>query len=94
MSHLLLFWLFVLLDLVKDADHFIGSLTLLKKGDEPKQVCGHCLVFSPTNWLREEDLFTLLLRCGQLHCSMDVATVKVAEELYLMPHEFMHQHEA
>ena len=94
MSHLLLFWLFVLLDLVKDADHFIGSLTLLKKGDEPKQVCGHRLVCFPINWLREEDLFTLLLHSGQLNCSTDVATVKVAEELYLMPHEFMHQHEA
>ncbi len=44
MSHLLLFWLIFLLDLVKNAVCFIGSLTLLKKGDEPKWVHGHCLV--------------------------------------------------
>ncbi len=43
--------------------------------------------------LHEEDLLALLLHCGQLHRSMDVATVKVAEELYLMLHEFMHRHE-
>jgi hypothetical protein len=30
MSRLLLVWLLFLLDLLKDADHFIGSLTLLK----------------------------------------------------------------
>ncbi len=29
--------------------------------------------------VREEDLFTLLLCCWQLHCLMDVAIVKVAE---------------
>jgi hypothetical protein len=42
--------------------------------------------------VREEDLFALLLRCWQLHCSIEVAIVKVAE-LHLMPHEFMYQHE-
>jgi hypothetical protein len=29
--------------------------------------------------LRKEDLFALLLPCWQLHCSMEVAAVKVAE---------------
>jgi hypothetical protein len=29
--------------------------------------------------LRKEDLFALLLRCWQLHCSMEVAVVEVAE---------------
>ncbi len=48
MSRLLLFWLLFLLDLVKDAGCFIGSLTLLKKGYMQKQVCGHCLVFPQT----------------------------------------------
>jgi hypothetical protein len=43
--------------------------------------------------LCKEDLFALLLRCGQLHCSTDVATAKVAEELYSTPHELMHWHE-
>ncbi len=43
--------------------------------------------------LCKEDLFTLLLRRGQLHHLMEVATIKIAEELYLMPHELMHWHE-
>ncbi len=43
--------------------------------------------------LHEEDLFALLLHCGQLHHSMNVATVEVAEEIDLMPHELMHWHE-
>jgi hypothetical protein len=29
--------------------------------------------------LRKEDLFALFLHCWQLHCSMKVAVVKVAE---------------
>ncbi len=69
----------VLLDLVKDAGRFIGSLALLEKGYEPKQVCGHHLVC-----FRELVLMChrpLLMRCGQLHCSTDVATIEVAEEL-------------
>jgi hypothetical protein len=44
-------------------------------------------------WLREEDLLLFHLRCGHFHHSTDVATVKVAEELYLTPHEIMHWHE-
>ncbi len=43
--------------------------------------------------LRKEDLFALLLHCGQLYCSTDVATTEVAEELYSMLHELMHWHE-
>jgi hypothetical protein len=41
----------------------------------------------------KEDLFGLLLSCRQLHCWADVATVKVAVELYLMLHELIHLHE-
>ncbi len=44
MSHLLFFWLLLLLELVKEVGRFIGSLTLLKKGHKPKRVCAHCLV--------------------------------------------------
>jgi hypothetical protein len=43
MSRFLLFWLFFFLDLLKDSGRFIGSLTLLKKGDEPKWVRVHRL---------------------------------------------------
>ncbi len=97
MSRFLLFGLFLLLDLLKDAGHFIGSLTQLKKGNEPKRVHGHHLVclhelLLVCLGLRKEDLFALLLRCGQLHHSMDAATIKVAKELYSTPYELMHPH--
>jgi hypothetical protein len=82
MSHLLLFWLLLVLgNLLKDAGCFIGSLTLLKKGYEPKRIHGHhfacfCKLKLMRLGLREEDLFALLLHCGQLHCLADVATVE------------------
>ncbi len=43
--------------------------------------------------LHEKDLFALLLRHGQLYYLTDVATIKVAKELYLTLHELMHWHE-
>jgi hypothetical protein len=43
--------------------------------------------------LREEDVFALLLCRGKLHCLTEVATVKIADELYWTPHELMHLHE-
>jgi hypothetical protein len=43
--------------------------------------------------LHKEDLFALLLHHWQLHHSTDVTTIKVAEKLYLTPHEPMHWHE-
>jgi hypothetical protein len=70
-----------------------------KKGNKPKRVHGHCFVCLcklkvMCLWLHKEDLFALLLRHGQLHHSTDVATtVKVAEKLYLTPHELMHWYE-
>jgi hypothetical protein len=84
MSRLLLFGLFLLLD-----------LTLLEKGNEPKRGHGHhlvclCRLKLMCLGLRKEDLFALLLHCGKLHRLTDVATVKVAEELYSMLHELMH----
>ncbi len=42
--------------------------------------------------LRKEDLFTLLLRLGHFYCLMEVATLEIAEELYLTPHELVHWH--
>jgi hypothetical protein len=39
-SRPLLSWLFLLLDLLKNAGCFIGSLTLLEKGNKPTQVRG------------------------------------------------------
>ena len=97
MGHLLFFLLFHLLDLLKDTSHFIGSLMLLEKDNKPKWVRRQHLVHLRKLvlmclGLREEDLFVLLLCCGQLHHSMDVATVKVAEKLYSMLHELMHWH--
>jgi hypothetical protein len=96
MSCLLLFWmLFFLGNLLKNPGHFIGSLALLEKTNKPKRVHGHYFVFLHKLelirfGLREEDLFALLLCCGQLHRSTDVDTVKIAEKLYSTPHEFMH----
>ncbi len=43
--------------------------------------------------LCEDDLFTLLLRCGYVHCSTEVVTLKVAEKLHLTPRELVHWHE-
>ena len=43
--------------------------------------------------LHEEDLFTLLLRPGYLHHPNEVATIKIADELYLSLHELVHWHE-
>jgi hypothetical protein len=97
MSRLLLSLLLFVLDLVKDTDCFISSLTLLKCYD-PQRVCGHHFVcFSELVLmrlgLRKEDLFGLLLCCGQLHHLTDIATVEVVEKLFLTPHEFIHRHE-
>ncbi len=44
--------------------------------------------------LCKEDLFTLLLRRRYIHHSTEVATLEVAEKLYLMLHELVHQHES
>jgi hypothetical protein len=99
MSHLLLFWLLLVLDdLVKNASRFIGSLTLLEKGNKLKQVHGYRLVCLyelklMCLGLHKEDLFALLLCCGKLQCLTEVATVEVADELYLTLHELMHWYE-
>jgi hypothetical protein len=72
-------------------------MTLLEKGDKPKQVHGHHLVcFCKLRLvclgLHKENLFTPPLHCGQFHCSIDIATIKIAEELYSTPCKLMHWH--
>ncbi len=99
MSHLLFFWLlFVLGDLLKNASCFVGRLTLLKKSDQLERVHGHHLVHIRKLkllhlGLRKEDRVTLLLRHGYLHHLTEVVTIKIADELYLMPHELVQWHE-
>ncbi len=92
-------WLLVLGDLLKNASRFVGCLTLLKEGNHLERVSRHCLVqvgklVLVHLGLRKEDLFSLLLRCRYVHCSMEVATLEVAEKLYSTTHELMHWHES
>ncbi len=44
--------------------------------------------------LRKEDLFTLLLCRGYVHCLTEVVTLEVAEKLHSTLHELVHQHES
>ncbi len=73
--------------------------TLLKEGNHSERVGRYRLVqvgelVLVCLWLREEDLFTLLLRRGYFHCSTEVVTLKVAEKLHSTPHELVHWHES
>ncbi len=91
--------IFVLGNLLKNASCFVGCLTLLEESDELEQVSGHRLVCIRKLKLMhlklpKEDLFTPLLCCGYLHRSSEVATIEIADELYLTPHELMHWHES
>jgi hypothetical protein len=93
-----LWLLFVLGNLLKIASHFVGCLTLLKESDEVEQVRRHhlaCICKLKLMHLRlhKEDLFTLLLCCGQLHGSTYETTIKIADEPYSTPHELVHLHE-
>jgi hypothetical protein len=88
----------VLGNLLKNASHFVGQLTLLENGNELERVGGHHLVCIHKLklmqlGLHKEDLFTLLLCHGYLHCLMEVATDKIADKLYLTLHELVHWHE-
>jgi hypothetical protein len=100
MSRFLFFWLiFILGNLLENASHFVGRLTLLKESDELERVSGHHLVqVCELELMRlglwEEDLFTLLLCHGYFHRLTKVATLEIAEELYLTPHELVHWHES
>ncbi len=98
-SRTLFLWLLLVLgNLLKNASRFVGCLTLLKEGNHSERVGRYrhvqvdklvlvCLR------LRKEDLFTLLLRHGYVHRSMEVVSLEVAEKLHLTPHELVHRHE-
>ncbi len=91
--------LLILGDLLESASHLVGCLTLLKEGDHLEWVSRYRLVqvsklVLVCLRLRKEDLFTLLLRHRYIHCSTEVATLEVAEKLYLMPRELVHWHQS
>ncbi len=96
MSHLLFSWLFsVFGNLLKNTSCFVGRLTLLKESDHLDQVhANHLVCICKLKLMHlglcKEDLFTLLLCCGYLHGSMEVATIKIADELYLTLHELVY----
>ncbi len=100
MSHFLFFWmLFILGNFLKITSHFVRRLTLLKESDELERVSGHHFVQIPKLELMhlglcKQNLFTLLLDRGLFHHLTEVATLEIAEELYLTPHELMHWHES
>jgi hypothetical protein len=91
--------LLVLGNLLKNTSHLVGCLTLLEEGNHSERVGRHHLVqvgklVLVHLRLREEDLFTLFLRRGYVHCSAEVVALKIAEKLYSTMHEPMHQHES
>ncbi len=100
MSRTLFLWLLLVLgNLLESASRLVGGLTLLKEGNHSERVSRHRLVqvgklVLVHLWLRKEDLYTLLLRHGYIHCLTEVVTLKVAEKLHSMPHELVHQHES
>jgi hypothetical protein len=100
MSRTLFLWLFLVLgNLLENPSRLVGCLTLLKEGNHSERVGRHHLVQVSKLVLvhlrlREEDLFTLLLRHGYIHCSMEVVVLKVAEKLYSTTHELVHRHES
>jgi hypothetical protein len=91
--------LLILDDLIKNTSCLVGHLTLLEEGNHSERVGRYHLVqvgelVLVCLRLRKEDLFTLLLRRGYVHCSTEVVTLKVAEKLHSTPHELMHWHES
>ncbi len=93
------FWLLVFGNLLENASHLVGCLTLLEEGNHLEQVSRHLpvqvgeLVLVRLG-LHKEDLYTLLLCHRYIHCSTEVTTLKVAEELYSTLHELVHWHES
>jgi hypothetical protein len=91
--------LLILGNLIRNASCLVGCLTLLEEVNHSEQVGRHRLIqvgkfVLVRLGLRKEDLFTLLLRCGYVHCSTKVVTLEVAEKLHLTPHELVHRHES
>ncbi len=81
--------LLILGNLLKNANCLVSCLTLLKESNEFERVSRHCLVqvckLELILGLRDEDLFTLLLHPGYFNCLTEVATLEIAEKLYLTP---------
>ncbi len=101
MSRTLFLWLLLILgNLLKNASPHVGCLTLLKEGNHFERVGRYRLVqvgklvLVRLRLREEEDLFTLLLRCGYFHRSMEVVALKVAEKLYSTTHELVHWYES
>ncbi len=92
MSHTLYLWLLLVLgNLLENASRLVGCLTLLKEGNHSERVGRHRLVqvgklVLVHLRLRKDNLFTLLLRHGYVHFSMEVVTLEVAEKLHSKPH--------
>ncbi len=91
--------LLILGNLIKNASRLVGRLTLLKAGYHSERVGRYRLVqvsklVLVRLRLRKEDLFTLLLRHGYIHCSTEVVTLEVAENLHSTLHELVHWHES
>ncbi len=88
MSHTLFLWLLLVPgNLLKNASCLVGRLTLLKEGNHSEWVGRYRLVqvvklVLVRLGLCKEDLFTLLLRSGYVHHSMEVVTLKLAEKLH------------
>ncbi len=100
MSRIFFLWLFLVLgNLLKNASRLVGFLTLLKEGNNSERVGRHRLVkvsklVLVCLRLRKEDLFTLLLCHGYVHCLTEVGALEMAKKLLLMKNELMHQHES
>jgi hypothetical protein len=100
MSCTFFLWLLLVLgNLLKNTSCLVGRLTPLKEGNHSEWVGRYRLVkiselVLVCLRLHEEDLFTLLLCCGYVHCSTEVVTLKVAQKLHSTLHELMHRHES
>jgi hypothetical protein len=100
MSLFLFFWLLLVLgDLLKNARHLVGQLTLLKESNKLGRVSRQrlvqvCKLELMRLGLCADDLFTILLRHEYLHHLTEVATLVIAEKLYLTLHELVHWHES
>ncbi len=100
MSRTLFLWLLLVPgDLLKNASHLVGCFILLKEGNHSERVGRYHLVqvgelVLVCLGLGKEELFTLLLRRGYIHRSMEVVALEVAEKMHSTPHELVHWHES
>jgi hypothetical protein len=84
MSRFPFLWLLLVLgNLLENASRLVGCLTLLKKAIILSGLVGTILFKSAKLFwcalVRKEDLLTLLLRRGYIHCSTEIAALEVAE---------------